>query len=446
MSAGLLVLFIVLFLGLIYHEVRSKNLFRDPIGIMIIWWTFWAMFSTFGVGGLYSISNLTAYLIAIFLVSLMLGSWLDSKWCPGLLFPEGQSEFYVPNVWGKLILAYVFVLTIITLWLSGIYLERAIFTFLNSVDSSHLRGAFFASADGPGLVYDSIGVQTVFLIASGIIVNLVLVVGIGVWVKHRNWQGLALALFMAGVDCIVKVSRTWVYSVILLLIVAEAISIGRKYKDILSNILGKVGFATLFVVGAAFLFVMGQVRGSSGLLDQVESYLVNYHTVGFSLMSFMLSGKTPVNVEDPQWGRMSLGGLELPVTIVSRQIVKGFTSPAYQNSDIINQRVCPGVTEFLLCKPYNAYYTMLSSPYLDFREFGIIVFGVLFGFLLSWSHRCYQQSGSLAYLSFLLFLLLQGLLGIFGATLESVACWQAFLLLIAYMCFEPGWMRALRKK
>lgn len=73
---------------------------------------------------------------------------------------------------------------------------------------------------------------------------------------------------------------------------------------------------------------------------------------------------------------------------------------------------------------------MLSSPYRDFGDMGVLLFGLIAGLLLTYYEAQYESYHSTFALIWLTFYTYNFIMGLFGVTLETPGFWGVLLLLL----------------
>lgn len=205
-------------------------------------------------------------------------------------------------------------------------------------------------------------------------------------------------------------------------------------------------FSAGLLVVTSFIFYIGLKRNTVGFFKE----FLDYHIVGFVLLSKYLDGVS-CNIELPfTYGISIFGGLDYLVGIIGRDLygngIQSFSKivlmcqdtivPVYSfTSQVIDK-------EYYSLSGYNAFYTLLNSGYLSFGYYGVALIGAILGYSVRYLAI---HSKSMEIFSGFYLVLILGMIymGVFSSFLETVSFWMIlmllnFKLLVLNVC-KPRW-------
>ena len=402
----------------INHHVRLFVQGKTAVLVLGFWWIFWAGVATSRN------KNLFPAPAAINLVVL---------WCLGLIlgfiaFQKLGGDFLAqaPSVSSFRIFRRQFLALFVPTFLGSIWiLYKAIyFIFIQGLSFPALRASFFDYGASGVFWFPSKYLWSLFLILSGTTFQFLLIWTPSLLLRKDKWILWPL-LFIVGVQTFALASRGLLYAIVLMMLFQGLLRIvmGRRIPVLAS----KIGKRTFLMALIAMSFT-SFLRGHSVLVNGSE-----YHSVGFTLLSNVVEKRAGWEGDSLNWGRLSFGGLDYLFTIVVRGlgVDPHYTSPAYESSKIEMISVPTNEYENEPSLTWsNAYYTILSSPFRDFGEIGVLIFGIVISYFLCSFERSYIQYGSLESLAWLSFLMHNCLMGLFGASLETQSFWIVLILLL----------------
>lgn len=155
------------------------------------------------------------------------------------------------------------------------------------------------------------------------------------------------------------------------------------------------------------------------------SQAVNYHTLGFALMTRELQNESSMAHTRHTYGRAVLGGLDdIFVTIVVRRVDNSSVPANLESFRYRDSRESfGGGTEYAINA--NAFYTVLHTLYLDGKWLGVAIFPIAFGILLARSYWEAMLTGSEYSFAWVAILLFIGITSLFESALEDARYWVA---------------------
>ncbi len=386
--------------------------------LIIAWWMGWVTISTVVRPGYFFPDASVVYIVIVFCFSILLGESI-AKRQKNLIFASlNESAFdrvskittlaLVPFV---LLSFYVFFITFKLVYLKGLLL-------------TDLRTQFFIFPPEGNYWFKNKTLWSLFLISSGTVFHFLLVVSIPFAVNCKKYILLYIFTVLVLIESFSRMSRGLIYSIIF----AFSFTIFQR------RFLKKIVISKKFIYGLISLVLIIALL-TIYRKQNIFIGLIQYHTIGFSLFSKLISMDFYYNNSNYEWGRMSLGGFDYFFTLIWRYLGdKSFQSPAYfhsilENSSIPLGPVLKDASNFLEITVYNSFYTLLSSPYLDFGLVGVLMIGALVGFFNSQLELAFKKNKSTMALIWLLFIFYNCFMGIFGAALELPSFWATLILL-----------------
>ncbi|MFH2023119.1 MAG: O-antigen polymerase [Candidatus Micrarchaeota archaeon] len=149
---------------------------------------------------------------------------------------------------------------------------------------------------------------------------------------------------------------------------------------------------------ATVLILSSINRFGGDWLGAVQTYIVDYHLVGFSFYDYQYNNSGSI-LHIHSYGRSSLGFIDQVVDLISRRIDVDYKAASFENSTYNDIAVDIG---FRNVREINAFGTFLFSFYRDFNFIGIAVGGYLYGAFITYTLLNYKKSWICRVLFFLL--------------------------------------------
>lgn len=398
-----LFLFLIFIANLIIGR-RAKKRYPTIILIVTSWWYLWLFVSSLSLTGLKT-PSLEAYgVYVIMLVSVTVGSFAYS---PKLINKKPNETGYTPltkiskkNNLRIYLLNYflIFIAAPVVFYL----LFKSISIMLTSEDLISFRANVFINPYNDSIVFGPGWVLYLFfcIIMSPIFIGLF--VGSFLFILDgRKKLFVISSILMIAVD-IMMLSRFNIYLVTVCLLICLYL----KKSKIISKI--KKIIITLMIL-LSLLFAVGAMRGVNDVRQQVLLFVVDYHTLGFSLFDNELQLPESYLNSQSNYNLSSSGIIQESFFILIRRL--GLTQQRGSIGDIDLSAPRDLSSDESSPKFYNAFGTIVYSLYGDGGIFFVIFMSLIYGYLFS-KHISFAFNKSSVKHGALVFLYLY--LGIFG--------------------------------
>lgn len=403
------------------------SIIKRPINITIAWWVFWGFVSMFSLTGLYVPTQKTYLIWSLFVLSLFLGGKIARYVKIDIEQLNPERDRIVENI---LNLSYK-ILTSLFLIVLLFLIVRSTFLLMASEDPPSYKFNAFSTLDRVGILFNNRTAENLyFLISSPVLFFLALFGLVDFW-RNGKFQKLGSAFVLNGMDAYIRLGRVNLYMMILLFSIVFIMTNNHLVTFIRSK---KKQLLVVFFTFISIL-VIGAQRGYTPS-QQLKLFVIDYHTVGFTLFDHELKDKSSPLNSNTTYGRLSIGGLETILTIMIRRFDKDYYSPALANSiRMADNSIIVGVEDpptriFKGVKVYNSFYTLLYTFYSDGGYLGIILGGIILGFLLEYFYRKFLIQGKVIDLFLLILVVSVVLLSIFMSQLEIMRTWIVLIVLI----------------
>ena len=404
-----------------------KSILKNPLNIAITWWLGWGIVSIFSLTDLYIPSSKTYLILSLFIASLFAGGVWARRINLDALSPDSEIDKSVEK---KLNLIFNISASIFFIILSYLVIKCVMLLMASETPSAYKFTAFSTPTKVGTLFQNRYAENLYFLISSPCLFFLALYGLVEFW-KKTQFLKLAVAFIINGMDAFMRLGRINLYMLIILFFIVILIS----DKKIISFIKTQKKYLSLLIVAFACILYIGSKRDYSAS-QQIKLFVVDYHTVGFSLFDHELMDKlSPLNTQRT-YGRLTFGGLETIATIFIRQFNHNYYSPALANAirmttnNIVVGIENPPTMIFSGIKVYNSFYTLLYTFYSDGGFVGIILGGVVLGFLLEYfSRRFIKAQRTLDAFYVILFISIL-ILSLFISQLEIMRTWIILVMLV----------------
>lgn len=408
-----------------------KSIIQNPLNIVIAWWSLWGLVSVFSLTGLNVPSGKTYLILSLFILSLFVGGKLNKILKNNTQPVDIESD----NLIGKY-LDFMFKTSSYLLYFVLLFLTiKSILLVYASYDAPSYKFNAFSSASQVGILFNNrLAENLYFLISSPVLFYLALYGLIDFW-KNGTFTKLIIAFAFNGMDAFMRMGRVNLYMIIVLFLIVFIVS---EHK-IISFIKNQLKQVFLLFLAFSFILFIGAQRGYSPA-QQVKLFVVDYHTVGFSLFDHELKDNNSSLNTQTTYGRLSVGGLETIFTILIRQFDRDYYSPALENSiRMASKSIAVGVENpptpmFYGVKTYNSFYTLLYTFYSDGGLLGVLLGGLILGFFLEFFTLRWKRNHRILDAFYLILLISVAILSIFMSQLEIMRTWM-ILLLLAFLSY-----------
>ncbi|MFO7826002.1 MAG: O-antigen polymerase [Cyclobacterium sp.] len=154
---------------------------------------------------------------------------------------------------------------------------------------------------------------------------------------------------------------------------------------------------TVFLILGIIYVTSFRARSSFTIWDTLTHYGVSYHTLGITMFDLTLNDTDGYLNDNLTLGRATFGLPDQILEIASRRIdSEGVRSVSRELVREMDKQVLVGYQDWRPGNSYyaNAFYTILYPLYLDFRIFGIIFGGLMYGFLLNFYFLSWRNNSN----------------------------------------------------
>lgn len=404
-----------------------KSIIQNPLNIVIAWWSLWGLVSVFSLTGLYVPSVKTYIVLGLFIIGLFVGGklnkFLKSSTLPIDINSDKLTEKYLDLIFKTCSYILYFVLLFLTI--------KSAFLLSSGYDPLSYKVNAFSSANQVGILFNNRLAENVYFLISSPVLFFLALYGLADFWKNATFSKLIVAFVFNGMDAFIRMGRINLYMIIVLFVIIFIISdfrlilfIKKQLKQIL-----------LLLLAFSLILFIGAQRGH-GPVKQIELFVIDYHTLGFSLFDHELKDKTSSLNTRTTYGRLSVGGLETIFTILIRQFNRDYYSPALENSirmaskSIVVGVENPPTSMFNGVKTYNSFYTLLYTFYSDGGILGVVLGGLVIGFLLEYFFIRWKHNQRILDALYLILLISVAILSIFMSQLEIMRTWMILFLLV----------------
>ncbi len=400
-----------------------------PITLLIItsWWYFWLLISSLSLTGLKTPSPETYFIYTLMLFSLTAGSFTYSKLNKKKQKNQVNSLYpiKIPIKINQRINLLIYFLISIATPVVCYFLFKSISIILTSSDLEFFRGAVFGSAGADSIIFGPGWVEFLFNTIILVSIHIGLFVGASIFILNGEKKLLVLSSILMIASGIMMLGRFNIYLVLVIILIAFFL---KKYK--IKNIV------IILIIFITPIVMIGATRGFESISDQVKIFIIDYHTLGFSLFDDELtSPESSLNSKD-KFGFSSLGIIENSFFILARKLGLTERLGAVADVDLNTFRNLSGAESEP--KFYNAFGTIIYSLYYDGGIFFVISVPFIFGFLLNKHTNLAFNRSSVKYGSLVFLYLYLGIFGIFQPLLMTFIWYQIIGIILLFAAVGDG--------
>jgi oligosaccharide repeat unit polymerase len=402
---------VILIINLAIGIIAAK---RFPITILIItsWWYFWLFVSSFSLTGL-KIPSLETYGVYMsMLLSFSIGSFAfsanrinkNSNDINGLALTKISKK---NNLRIDLLVKFlIFIAAPVVFY----YLIKSILIMRSSTDLDFFRGAVFGDQDTDSIIFGPGWIAYLFntIIMSSIYIGMF--VGSFVFVLNGRKKLFVISSILMIASGIMMLGRFNIYLVLVFLVICLLLKKSKiiyKIKNLIITLM--IFIAPMFAIGAA--------RGIDDVDKQVAMFVVDYHSLGFSLFdNELFTPESSLNSKD-KFGFASLGIIENSFFILFRKLGLTDRLGSVADVDLNSFRDLSGDESDP--KFYNAYGTIVYSMYYDGKIVFVIFLSLIFGYYCSKHTSAAFNKLSVKHGSLVFLYLYLGIFGIFQPLLMT---------------------------
>lgn len=378
------------------------------------WWLFWVAVAYFG-SRLDPVSDLVLVLVIIFVTSLFCGGLFQRR--RQMLIKVYQPKYEVIFRISLFLLIGLFLLQVPT-WI--LLIQNAI----EEGTLAHNREILFLGNDLSNMQ------KLVFGVTSALIFNYLAISSIVFFHIYSKTDFLITTLVYLIFSSILKGARAEIYQFVTVSTIYLIGVYGVSVLPLLKKY--KIPTAIILFSGLALLIFVSWLRDH----DPFQG-LIDYHTIGFVLLTKYMNGLPDFVEIGYSYGISYFGGVDYLIGLIIRflywsdfqsftyavQIIENDFLPTYTFESQI------GLAESTYSlSGHNAFYTLLVTGYKSFGVYGVILMGMLFGFMirrLLVNVKCRDVFSGF----YLVLLIACVYMGIFSSFLETVGFWLTMILL-----------------
>ncbi len=399
--------------------VIKKDLIDLPIKIVSLWYLALLTLATFSTTGLYPPSLHTQIICLIMIVGFNAAVFIkDSSWFKTEL---NQSEM---DKWLRVIFIFSAALQFI---LVVFYFGKSIFMLMEIKDPSTYKVVAFSTTEAVGKLFESRMIENLYFLISSPLLLFTMIYGVALYISRNQIWPFVIALLLSTMDGTMRLARINIYCAIVLLIFMLLL----KKRNPLSSWSSKLKPLIIIALVGAMIVGIGS-RRRYNLANQIELFLVDYHTVGFTLFDLEVKNPESALNKNITYGRLFFGGLETIGTIGIRQFDKTYMSPALNNAIVMGENRITGVEKvpsitFKGVKRHNSFYTILYTLYSDGRYIGLFLGGLVIGWFLKLYYRRWLAEDSTYSLLWVILITNTMIFSVFISQLEIMRTWMLIL-------------------
>ncbi|WCL51258.1 O-antigen polymerase [Leptospira sp. GIMC2001] len=360
-----------------------KYLIKENYAILVLifsWWFFWNLISNSGIGYYFKINYFTQIIYFLFFASIILGIYFQKRSKSIFLYKFFKIEN--SNVISKKIELLnkflIFVVFPITLQ----FLIRSIYLQITKYDQVYFRGEVFGLHTGRSeLFYNSITIAYFYWLCIYPFYWVALIVGVSNFVVNNRYKLLVTAIILFVMDSILTVGRFGIHYSLFTLITLFILKFDVFRKLDFKN---KIKFGVIISLSALlFLVLLFSVRNAGSIYKSIFLSLIGYHIASFTIFDLELNNIHSI-IHDHTFGLSFFSGIfNLPSFVLSKYFNIHFLSNFFTMGGYLHANRYVGFHPELGKIHINAFGSIFFSMYRDGGLLFISIFGVSFGYLIS---------------------------------------------------------------
>lgn len=388
-----------------------------PVLLIHTWWFGWLIVAYFSFTGLFAPSNFTILLCTLLMSSLTLGAWI----CRFTMSNLNAYPRYLLGVPDDIVSrrAESLMMRILTFGIAPFVIFFSMKAFWILLRDPHIA-SYRARAFGIGVEYpilfkyEIVNSVNMFIIEPMILASLF--IGVALFVQYRRRRVLVLGITLTLLHTTMMLGRFGIHYIAVMLGLILLFQGSDSLRQIFKRPWITAVFLSSLVLISAFITLI-RANEKKNHLDLIGKYLIDYHTVSFSILDKELRDPKSL-IHDTTYGRSSLGSFErlairglrfIGVDKISQVDLNGLA--LMSNREVGRDNSGNG-------KYYNAFGSVLFSLYRDGKILFLCMAGFVFGFLISYFSlaTAFRNVGAMAFLTGLIFI---GIYGIFQSVIEG---------------------------
>lgn len=405
---------------------------KNTIALMIVycWWCFWLIFSAIGLSGLEQPKPEFFLAPFVLLTSAAVVFYISSR---GRIHVATAKNFSAKR---NSLDRFIFLIAVvIALGLLPLLVKAWALRGSYGDDLSSYRSDALGSNQGASVLFPSATAQLFYQIIVMPIIYFIVYYGCVHYFFFREKKLIGIAVLLLIFDAAINFGRTGIYQLVILV---AAITIVKRRAEKVQHVqmrkgrnIGIILIASLFFA-ALIYFTKDRLYGDNDFVA-ILTHLIDYHIVGFSLFGREFSAPNSFLNNNVFFGGASISALEEYFSLIYRLVFDSHHISLKQTIGTqLNEYINLGVGSSGADLMYNAYYTVMYSLFIDFRWFGLLVGGALWGYYLAkfsraWIMRnCFWSAIKTNALIFV------GMFSIFASPLEGPRFWAPFILVLIF--------------
>lgn len=193
-------------------------------------------------------------------------------------------------------------------------------------------------------------------------------------------------------------------------------------------------FLTIIGIGVLFFFWVSVLRsGGKTLYELFVHYVVNYHTVGFTLFDIAYNDPNSFLNSVNGYGLVSFSSIGFILQNLTGVLGLDYVAPGVAFRSAASDPVIVG-TLLEAKDPYelNAFYTFMGPTYTDFGEAGVVLFAFLYGLFLMKSYLSFKKNRDIFSLTLTFFFLWTGYNSLLQSAISNDYWWFILVFILFF--------------
>lgn len=351
---------------------RAFGKFLNPINIIVLWWGGWLAIALSSITNLYKPGTKVTFLV----ITLLLGVF--SGGIHGIILSQRDKKEK-----NNLVNEKKFISVIVNFYRKTQFIVKSIvaFYFIKAIYTIFSRGLIgyraltFSSEENEGVLFGNPYLEILYNITISPYIFFYLITGSYLWFKGYSKNIFISSSILLFLESSMRLGRFGLYYIIFVFAFGYLLHsrIGKSTKK-------KVRKG--IILALTTIFLIGGIR-ENNFLKTFKDSILQYHTVGFTLISNELENPNSKLNTNLTYGIGTFGGLDYISTLFIRRFNRSYDS---KYSKIVKDHhlgVQTGVDDYGNPIYHNAFYTILFPLYSDFRVLGVFFIPYLLSLFLA---------------------------------------------------------------
>jgi len=351
---------------------------KQGIGLVIIlaWWGILNVITYFSLSGLFLISNETQLVYFLFFTFIVISFLMVEKLLPSIRL---KKSYLTINLYFYDILFRLALIVLIPIQL--MFSLRAIYLISFVMTPSYYRSDVFGLITGTStLFYNSIQLAKIHAFVIGPLQFVIFFAGFSYFAFCKKKGLLVLGALLIILDALMMYGRFGYHYLIFSLFLFFLFYRERKKVNEMKKIV-IISFLFLFFL-ILVLYKITSDRDKLSLIDVFKTYFVTYHTESFVIFDTELKNPNSI-LHEYTYGLSTFGGVERYFIPLVNKFGYSLISQADLVGGYLHQNFLIGYDEYHKPLLFNAYGSIFFAMYRDGGLIAVSLFGILFGFFLS---------------------------------------------------------------